>query len=96
MAILGMSPWLWFCGIAAKEAGNAVFTQAVVLGMVNWRRHRPDWMTSGMLAPTGTSISVKLPFTSVSVPTSGLPEGGAPTTGQLTPGVNGATAVVGM
>ena len=41
-------------------------------------------------------VRVKLPLTSVSVPTSGDPEGGAPTSGQLTPGVKRSTGALGM
>jgi hypothetical protein len=91
-----MSPWLWFDGITAADAGSAVFAQAAVLGILNWLRHRPDTMTSGMLAPAGALISVKLPSTRVSVLISGAPDGGVPTTGQLTPGVNGSTGAFGM
>src|ERR1039458_3375441 len=76
MAIFGMSPWLWFCGITTRLAGNAVFWHAVVAGITICRRHRPDTITNGMLAPTGTSVMLKVPSTFDSVPTSGDPEHG--------------------
>ena len=91
-----MSPWLWFCGITANVGGNAVLVQAVVPGITNCRRHRPETITSGMFAPTGISTSVNLPFTSVIVPTSGDPEGGEPEIGQLTPAGNASTGAFGM
>ena len=96
MAILGMSPWFRFCGITTRLAGNAVFWHAVVAGITICRRHRPDTITNGIFTPTGTSSMVKVPSTFDSVPTSGDPDGGAPTTGQLTPAVNCATGAFGM
>ncbi len=35
--------------------------------MVVMRRHRPIWMTSGMDAPTGTPVSVKVPLVALDV-----------------------------
>ena len=35
--------------------------QAVAMFTVNWRRHRPFWMTIGIAEPTGTPVNVKLP-----------------------------------
>src|ERR1700739_2308023 len=93
IAILGMSPSLWFCGMRVEKA---VLVQAAVLGTTTWRRQRPDVTTSGMLAPTGTLVRVKVPSVAVMVPTSGEPEGGWPTMGQLTPGVKASTGALGM
>ena len=67
----------------------------LTVGMTTWRRQRPDWMTSGMLVPTGTLSMWKVPFAAVMVPTSGEPPGAAPGVGQLTPGVNAGTGALG-
>jgi hypothetical protein len=88
-----MSPSIWFCGIRVEKP---VFAQAVVVGTVTCRLQRPATTTNGILVPTGTLVRVNVPSTAVVVPTSGEPEGGVPGTGQLTPGVNGATAAFGM
>jgi hypothetical protein len=68
---------------------------AGTLGMMTCRLHRPDSITSGIFAPTGIFPIVKVPSTLLVVPTIGDPEGGVPTTGQLTPGVNASTAAFG-
>ena len=60
--------------------------------MVNCRRHRPVWMTRGMLVPTGMSVIVKLPLTSVIALTSGDPETLQP---QCTPGGIGCVTALG-
>src|SRR6185437_525126 len=96
MAILGISPCVWSDGITVFVGSAGVLVQAVVAGTTSCRRQRPETMTSGMLAPAGTLSSSKLPLSSVTVPTSGEPEGGAPTTGQLTPGGNASTGALGM
>src|SRR5580693_5439540 len=88
-----MSPSACVCGMRVE---NCVLVHAVVLGITTCRRHLPETATSGMLVPTGTLISVNVPSTLVIAPVSGEPEGGAPTTGQLTPGVNASTAALGI
>ncbi len=70
-------------------------TQAATEGMTTCRRQRPIWITSGMLDPTGTFWSWKLPPASVTALTSGEPEAWAPHCSQATPGVNGATGALG-
>src|SRR5438874_1463476 len=61
IAILGMSPSARLLGSDVVPASSAVDVQAGTLAMVFCTRHLPSWMTSGMLAPTGTLVSVKLP-----------------------------------
>src|SRR5258708_2218997 len=45
-----------------------------VMSNVSPRRHRPSWITMGILVPTGTLGSVKVPSKAVVVETNGLPE----------------------
>src|SRR5579884_3227876 len=57
------------------------------------RRHRPSWMTIGMLLPTGTFVSVNVPSNAVVVDTRGLPETSAaqpPHDGPVAIGESGA------
>jgi hypothetical protein len=49
-----------------------------------------------MLAPTGTSRSTKRPSAPVTVLTTGEPDVGDPQRSHATPGVNGATAALGI
>src|SRR5580700_6821449 len=83
MAVSGMSPTVWLFGIFKIPVGMvASFTwfaaQELLMLTVNCRRHRPSWMTSGMLLPTGTLERVKVPSYAVVVVTSGLPLTSAP------------------
>ena len=91
IAILGMSPWFWFWGIRRLIA---VLTQAVVF-TTDCTRHLPETATIGILLPTGALKILKVPSTFVIAPTSGDPEGGAPTIGQLTPAENASTVSFG-
>jgi hypothetical protein len=78
------------------RAEKDVLEQDAVPGTTSWRRQCPDWMTMGMLLPTGTLARVKVPSAAVLAPTSGEPEGGWPGTGQLTPAVKASTGALGM
>ena len=81
MAVSGMSPSACVRGILRMPAGMplalTVFEPHAVL-TVKMRRHRPSWMTTGMVAPTGTFVRVKVPSYFVVACTSGLPETSAP------------------
>ena len=77
-AMSGMSPSPLFLGKRVSVAATAVLVHDATLGIFTWRRQRPSWMTSGMLAPTGTFLSVNLPSTPVTALTSGEPDEGAP------------------
>src|SRR5579862_2544946 len=56
---------------------GVVVAQEGTMGMVRWRRHLPSWRTSGMFAPTGALVMVKVPSAAVVALTSGPPEAGA-------------------
>src|ERR1700733_557872 len=64
--------------LLVPEATTVLVPHEVAMFTVNCRRHRPSWMTSGMLLPTGTFGSVKVPSNAVVVETSGLPDTSAP------------------
>ena len=73
MAILGRLPSLRLRGSRVSVAGSGVVAHCGTLAMVITRRHLPIENTTGMLAPTGTSVSVKSPFSSVAVCATGEP-----------------------
>jgi hypothetical protein len=47
-----------------------------VIASSTWRRQRPLWITIGIFAPLGASVSVNVPSTAVVVVTSGDPDSG--------------------
>ena len=73
---------------------SAVDTHALTLKL-SCLRHRPSWMTTGMLLPTGTFVSVNVPSTAVYVWTSGFPVTSAPHWLHWTPFVNACTVPFG-
>jgi hypothetical protein len=76
---------------------SAVSAHEATFGMMIWRRHLPTCMTSGMLAPTGTSERTNLPFGSVNAVTMGLPDTLAPPHESHTgPCLIGSSGVLGM
>ena len=79
---------------------SAIAAHAGTFAIVTSRRHLPTWMTSGMLAPAGTSAlelpSVKLPAVSVLVSTIGMPDRFVAQVSQLGPSVYGVSAVFGI
>ena len=96
IAIFGRSPSLLVLGQAMSCRRRAASTRSPARSaMITWRRHLPSWMTSGMLVPTGTLVSVKLPLESVVVMTTGSPETLPLQRSQVTPSVNGAGVVLG-
>jgi hypothetical protein len=70
---------------------SVVVAQHATLGIVIWRRHRPSWITSGMLVPHGALVSVNLPSTPVTTPISGEPLTSELHESHATPGVNAVT-----
>ena len=84
-AVSGMSPSPWLCGMTNVDAGIAVVVHDGMLTL-KMRRQRPSWMTTGMLLPAGTFVSVKVPLNAVVVSTSGLPVTSAPHWLHATPG----------
>jgi hypothetical protein len=74
IAIRGMSPSVRLRGRRVSVVGSALSTHDATLLMVTWRRQRPIWITSGMLAPTGTSRSTKRPSGPVTALTTGEPD----------------------
>lgn len=60
-AILGMSPSFLLRGSDVISAGSALSVHSWTLSSVICRRHLPIWITSGMLMPDGTLVSVNLP-----------------------------------
>src|SRR5579859_6630795 len=73
MAMLGMSPSVWFRGKVSDLSGWGLSAQAVTLGRMTCFLQRPTWITSGTFAPSGTFSSVKLPVASVSAVAIGSP-----------------------
>src|SRR5262249_39787683 len=63
MAIFGMdsSAFVTFAGNFNTPLETGVFVHWATFGRMNFLRHFPTWMTSGMFDPTGTSFSLKLP-----------------------------------
>ncbi len=106
-AISGMSPWaspaghdgfpVRQLGMVVSVVGTTVFVQEATLEMTICRRHRPFWMTRGMLAPTGMLVRVKVPSTAVAVLTRGDPLTSEPQLqcGVATPSTKGWTAELG-
>ena len=77
---------------------SGMSAHAGTFAIVTSRRHLPTWMTSGMLAPAGTSARVtqlKLPAASVLVLTSGMPDRFVAQVSQLGPSVYGVSAAFG-
>jgi len=64
--------------------------------MVTLRRQRPICTTTGTSTPTGTFLSVKSPFESVSAAAIGAPEGLVPHLSHVMPLANGASSAFGM
>jgi hypothetical protein len=73
MAIIGMSPSLWFFGSVSDLSTRGLSWHAVTLDSVICLRHLPTWMTSGMFAPSGAPLSVNFPVASVRAVVIGLP-----------------------
>jgi hypothetical protein len=101
MATSGMSPSALLCGSADDAAGTTVLAQAVVT-IVNCFRHRPSWITTGMLFTlpaavllTGTFGRMNFPSAPVVTVTRGDPEAAAPHWSQDTFAPNGCTAEFG-
>src|SRR5260370_20309480 len=92
IAVSGMFPSLLLRGMFRRP--TAVVVHAGTL-KENWRRQRPSWMTTGMLLPTGTLVSVKVPSYFVVTVTSGLPETSAPHWLHCTPALKGVRAAFG-
>ena len=95
IAICGMSPSPCLAGSDVVPASSAVDVQAGTLAIVFCTRHLPSWITSGMLVPTGTLVSVNEPDASVVVMTTGSPETLPLQRSQVTPSVNAAGVVLG-
>ncbi len=80
MAVSGMSPSADVDG--RFRSPDSFCAQAVAMEIWNSRRHRPSWMTTGilsvLLALTGTPLSVNVPSKFVVVETSGSPVTSAP------------------
>src|SRR5580693_1042400 len=66
------------------RSGTELGAHALLTVNANWRRHRPSWITIGILSAslvlllTGTFVSVKVPSKFVVVSISGLPDTSAP------------------
>jgi hypothetical protein len=81
-AMLGMSPSVWFFG--RRSTFGAAIAAVAILASLSWHfdtlgsvycmRHFPTCTTSGMFAPSGTPVRVKLPDASVTVYAIGNPE----------------------
>jgi len=78
-------------GKCVCEVVSTVFAQHATFGIVIWRRQRPSWITTGMFAPHGTSVSVNAPSTPVVAVTSGEPDTSELQLSHATPGANAIT-----
>ena len=94
-AICGMSPSALVRGRRDWSGVSGLSTQGSVLIEI-CRRQRPSWMTTGMLVPTGTLVSVNLPSGPVVAVTSGSPVRSEPHWSQATPRANAVTVPLGM
>src|SRR5664280_1456309 len=61
-------------GSCVSVVATAVVAHEVTAGTIIRRRQRPSWITSGMLVPAGTLVSVNEPSTPVVVCTRGVPD----------------------
>src|SRR6266516_8120432 len=81
IAIFGIASSVFaaiFAGNLRTPLATGVLVHWATFGRMTFLRHFPTWMTSGMFEPTGTSFSLKFPFESVRVVTTGEPETAAP------------------
>ena len=91
-----MFPSLWVFGSLVRDAEIAVLTHNATDGTVICRLHRPIWMTTGMLVPTGGLVRVKLPSEAEVVLTIAMPERDTEQVMHETPGLKTLTESWGM